>query len=88
MEEEMKLPPISGTDLATVAGIYLKHRQSDLIRTATVFGQQIRLIAQAYAPTLIVDATPLGFNQFGLVGDQEVLIYQGSTERTDVGSGA
>ncbi|KAA6404093.1 MAG: hypothetical protein EZS28_000370, partial [Streblomastix strix] len=39
------------------------------------FGQKTRLLAQAYAPTLIVDSAQLGVNQFGVVGDQEVLIY-------------
>ncbi|KAA6378337.1 MAG: hypothetical protein EZS28_026136 [Streblomastix strix] len=62
-------------NLAAAAGIFLKHRPSDLVRTAAAFGQKTRLLAQAYAPTLIVDSAQLGVNQFGIVGDQEVLIY-------------
>ncbi|KAA6364638.1 MAG: hypothetical protein EZS28_039835, partial [Streblomastix strix] len=58
-----------------VAGIFMKHNPSDLVRTAAIFAHKINLIAQAYAPTLIIDAQPLGIDQIGLVGDHEVLIY-------------
>ncbi|KAA6388861.1 MAG: hypothetical protein EZS28_015610 [Streblomastix strix] len=61
--------------MAKVAGISLKHHPRDLVRAAATFGQKITLIAQAYAPSLIIDAALLGFNQFGLIGDQDVLIY-------------
>ncbi|KAA6354960.1 MAG: hypothetical protein EZS28_049513, partial [Streblomastix strix] len=71
----MKLPPISGSDLSMVAGIQLKHHPKDLVRTSAAFGNKTSLIAQAYSPTLIIDSSPLGVNQFGLVGDQEILIY-------------
>ncbi|KAA6390341.1 MAG: hypothetical protein EZS28_014133 [Streblomastix strix] len=69
------IAPSPITYLAAAAGIFLKHRPSDLVRTAAAFGQKTRLLAQAYAPTLIVDSAQLGVNQFGVVGDQEVLIY-------------
>ncbi|KAA6403135.1 MAG: hypothetical protein EZS28_001341 [Streblomastix strix] len=45
------------------------------VLSGTAFGQKTRLLAQAYAPTLIVDSAQLGINQFGIVGDQQVLIY-------------
>ncbi|KAA6357330.1 MAG: hypothetical protein EZS28_047143 [Streblomastix strix] len=47
----------------------------DLVKTAAVFAQKINLVAQFYAPSLIIDASPLGFNQFGLIADKNVLIY-------------
>ncbi|KAA6394491.1 MAG: hypothetical protein EZS28_009981, partial [Streblomastix strix] len=72
---QLILPPLNGTDLASAAGIYLKHRYRDLVKTAAMYGQLSKLIAQAYAPSIIIDASPLGINQFGLVSDNEVLIY-------------
>ncbi|KAA6391159.1 MAG: hypothetical protein EZS28_013313, partial [Streblomastix strix] len=64
------------SDLASVAGIQLKHRPQDLIRTASLFCHRTRLLAQAYSPTLIIDSAQLDMNQFGIVGDFEILIYQ------------
>ncbi|KAA6398068.1 MAG: hypothetical protein EZS28_006409, partial [Streblomastix strix] len=72
---QLILPPLNGTDLASAAGIYLKHRYRDLVKTAAAYSQLSKLIAQAYAPSIIIDASPLGINQFGLVSDNEVLIY-------------
>ncbi|KAA6401257.1 MAG: hypothetical protein EZS28_003220 [Streblomastix strix] len=69
------MPPISGSDLARVAGIQLKHHPRDLVRAAATFGQKIKLIGQAYVSSLIIDATLLGFNQFGLIVDKDILIY-------------
>ncbi|KAA6399950.1 MAG: hypothetical protein EZS28_004522 [Streblomastix strix] len=72
---EIKLPPIRGSDVARVAGIQMKHRPRDLVRTGSIFGQKTSLVAQAYAPSLIIDIAPLGFNQFALVSDFNILIY-------------
>ncbi|KAA6371895.1 MAG: hypothetical protein EZS28_032577, partial [Streblomastix strix] len=70
-----KLPPLSGSDVARVSGIQMKHNPMDLVKTAAVFAQKINLVAQFYAPSLIIDASLLGFNQFGLIADKNVLIY-------------
>ncbi|KAA6324475.1 MAG: hypothetical protein EZS28_054184, partial [Streblomastix strix] len=66
VKSSMKLPPISGSDLSMVAGIQLKHHPKDLVRTSAAFGNKTTLIAQAYSPTLIIDSSPLGVNQFVL----------------------
>ncbi|KAA6385546.1 MAG: hypothetical protein EZS28_018927, partial [Streblomastix strix] len=75
LKTPMKLPPTSRTDLASAAGIFLKHDPNDLVKTGVIFGQKIALIAQAYAPTLIIDSQYLGFNQFGLLCENEILLY-------------
>ncbi|KAA6403876.1 MAG: hypothetical protein EZS28_000600 [Streblomastix strix] len=83
-QEKIQLPKASIMPLgfaqprcrhSSVAGIQLKHRPQDLVRTASLFCHRSRLIAQAYSPTLIIDSAQLGINQFGIVGDLEILIY-------------
>ncbi|KAA6396965.1 MAG: hypothetical protein EZS28_007507 [Streblomastix strix] len=53
----------------------MKHRPRDLVRTGSIFAQKTILVAQVYAPSLIIDAAPLGLNQFGIVSDFNILIY-------------
>ncbi|KAA6392314.1 MAG: hypothetical protein EZS28_012158 [Streblomastix strix] len=75
IQPPMRLPPVSGTDIGIVAGIHMKHRTQDLIRPGCCFGQQTVLVAQAYAPSLIIDIITLQLNHFGLISDKEVLLY-------------
>ncbi|KAA6381406.1 MAG: hypothetical protein EZS28_023066 [Streblomastix strix] len=69
------LPLLSGSDIASAAGIYLKHCEKDLVQTAARFSQRTKIVAQTYAPSLVIDASPLGFNQFGIISDFNALIY-------------